>query len=414
MYDFIVVGGGIAGVCVSEILQRSGRAVLLLEAREIVCAEDSARQVGWFHTGALYAALPDKSFLMTLVRNLDFLQQYYAGFENMNLTPGRNEAVVSHTGWFSCNRVLHIYTPPASREVDVWRKALWWLATQIARRRFARSVRLCGGVPLGRKPTPNEWNGLPEGVKRLGASSSSFLSHDGTMDSRLINTDLIRSFLGHGGDLRINSEVISINHGYVATTAGAFQSRKVIVTAGKRAKDLTGLGIKTVVSPIAVAYPALTMVNFVRMTPRISRTINHTFQQREGLQYSTVGNGSYYTQVDTHLARQIEDSLRDRILSVFPECNARLGVYFGSKTEVVGHGQLRNYLYHILETDDCTVALPGKYCLSFSLAINICKYFGIDPCTGIQHLADSDEVKKYIPYPEHYQIALNLRGSPGV
>ena len=83
--DFAVVGGGIAGLAIAELLQRSGASVVLIEKNKTLCSEASGEQQGWFHTGALYTALPDQFFFRAMVGNLDDLIDYYRAFPNMNL-----------------------------------------------------------------------------------------------------------------------------------------------------------------------------------------------------------------------------------------------------------------------------------------------------------------------------------------
>ena len=39
LYDWIVIGGGISGIAISEILSREGKAVLLLEKNEKLASE---------------------------------------------------------------------------------------------------------------------------------------------------------------------------------------------------------------------------------------------------------------------------------------------------------------------------------------------------------------------------------------
>jgi choline dehydrogenase-like flavoprotein len=99
-WDFAVVGGGIAGLAISELLQRSGASVVLLEKNKTLCSEASAEQQGWFHTGALYTALPDQFFFRAMVGNLDDLIDYYRGFPNMNLRIDKHVSSASCEGGF--------------------------------------------------------------------------------------------------------------------------------------------------------------------------------------------------------------------------------------------------------------------------------------------------------------------------
>ena len=64
IYDWIIVGGGISGISIAEILCREGKSVLLLEKNESLASETSKVFHEWVHSGALYTLLPDK--LLTL------------------------------------------------------------------------------------------------------------------------------------------------------------------------------------------------------------------------------------------------------------------------------------------------------------------------------------------------------------
>jgi glycerol-3-phosphate dehydrogenase len=55
VYDLAVVGGGIAGLAITEIFARSGRSVVLIERNDCLCGEASAAHHGWFHFGSLYS-----------------------------------------------------------------------------------------------------------------------------------------------------------------------------------------------------------------------------------------------------------------------------------------------------------------------------------------------------------------------
>ena len=63
-YNWIVVGGGISGITVAEILCRGGESVLLIEQNEQLSSETSKVFHEWLHYGSLYSLAPDK--LLTL------------------------------------------------------------------------------------------------------------------------------------------------------------------------------------------------------------------------------------------------------------------------------------------------------------------------------------------------------------
>ena len=72
IYDWIIVGGGISGISIAEILCREGKSVLLLEKNSKLASETSKEFHEWVHSGALYTLVPDN--LLTL-RYLLFIGQ---------------------------------------------------------------------------------------------------------------------------------------------------------------------------------------------------------------------------------------------------------------------------------------------------------------------------------------------------
>jgi len=160
-----------------------------------------------------------------------------------------------------------------------------------------------------------------------------------------------------------------------------------------------------------VVYPALAAINFVRMTPRLDQTLNHLYHRVDGVEYSVVGSALYHD-VDSEDNRQAAlETMRSRMLEVFPEASNRIwSVYFGPKTEMVNASQLRNYQYHITEGEHCTVVLPGKFTLAFSLAVNTCRHFGVEPLERVAvRYPDGPRLDAIIAQPRHYVAALEAK-----
>jgi len=419
-FDFAVVGGGIAGLAIAELLQRSGVSVGLFEKNHALCGEASAEQQGWFHTGALYAALPENFFCRTMVGNLDDLIDYYSGFPNMNLRIDKHISSTSQQGWFSNRTNFYAYT--SLRGVQWHWKLPWAIALYRAKRRMSWFETLDASRSLshqlgfgGAKPLRYVQHNSQLDVN-LDDVAFVLKSRDRAMDTTLIAEDLLRSFLGTGGTLLNDTKVLSVEKGQLAAQRGAsrgtisYTGRHIIVATGKESTAFDE-SARVLISPLLVVAPALTDLNFVRMSPHMRDTINHVYHRHGDLDYSVMGNAIYYD------AREWSDDLRQdvfrhmaqlarRVLGPFDD--SRAGLFFGSKTEVGGSRSMRNYLYKIIDRGAYTLALPGKFSLCFSLAANVCRHFGIEPVERLR--LSSKAVNQLIERPKHLKLASRIAG----
>jgi glycine/D-amino acid oxidase-like deaminating enzyme len=415
--DFLVLGGGIAGLAIAELLQRSGASVVLLEKNETLCSEASAEQQGWFHTGALYTALPGNFFCRTLVGNLDDLIDYYSVFPNMNLRVDKHIYTADREGWFSNRTNFYMY---ADRKSVGWQwKLPWIIALHRAKRRMSwfemldASRSLSHQMGFGSKPIRSVVHASPIDVN-LPTSAFTLKSRDRAMNTRLIATDLLRSYLSCGGVVKTNVIAKSVDHNQVTATNNAgeaetFQARHIILAAGKNC-HLFSDEIKVFTSPLLVVSPALTDINFVNMSPHVEQTINHIYHQYDGIDYSVIGNASYHdAQTATpEFMRRATSKLFALAKKLFPGLEqAPAAVFYGYKTELTRSSSIRNYLYHIRDYENYTLALPGKFSLCFSLAANVCRHFGIEPVSCTRMLQDI-VVEQLIELPRHFQIARQL------
>lgn len=418
MKDFVIVGGGIAGLAIAEMLQRSGASVVLLEKNKTLCSEASAEQQGWFHTGALYTALPNNFFCRTMVGNLDDLVDYYSGFPNMNLRVDKHIYTTNRDGWFSNRTNFYVYT---STEGVSWKwKLPWAVALYRAKRRMSwfetldASRSLSHQLGFGAKPLQYVVHRSNLGVN-LDHVAFALKSRDRAMNTRLIAEDLLRSFLASGGLVQTQAKVMGLEKGSVLAKVSTDEApvripaRHTILATGK---DTTAFetNTKVFISPLLVVYPALTDLNFVRMSPHMEETINHLCHRNNGLEYSLIGNAVY------HDAQQGTGAVLERVRAnmlgmakrVFGDFDAKsTDLFFGYKTEVSSSSFIRNYLYHILDRGEYTLALPGKFSLCFSLAVNVCRHFGIEPVEQ-SRLVEPEAVRSLIEEPLHYQMAKRL------
>ncbi len=417
MRDFIVVGAGIGGLAVAELLQRSGRSVLLLEAADTVCGESSARQQGWFHTGALYAAMPSGRHFRHLIGNLDDLLNYYSCFPNMNLSAGRFLLTRSNAGWFRNSTNYYFYASPRDPSIKLWQKPLWrlailraqtrlsWFETVDFTRELSPQVRtLSANFNLRRSLSRRRFDFAPGVVDRV------LKSRDRTISTQILMSDLLKSFLSHGGELKTGASVEKIERGRVSDQAGgSHQAMHVIVAAGKDAGRLTGIKTQVWKSPLLVVKPCVADVNFAWMTMNVDKTFNHIHHRSQQGDYSLIGNAAFYGEDQQADESAIKAAMRGKAETVFgqPIDEAGSSLYFGYKTEMSDGPQARNYQYQIVEAENGVLAIPGKLSLAFSLAVNVCRHFGVDPVMELQHFDDQVACGS-IGEPEHLRRFLKM------
>jgi len=109
-YDWIVVGGGVSGISIAEILSRNNNTILLIEKNDKLVSETSKGFHEWMHSGSLYSLLPDNLLtLRYLLGATDDLIEYYQTFPRMNLTPSEFGIKVDSAGWFNKQRIEYRY-----------------------------------------------------------------------------------------------------------------------------------------------------------------------------------------------------------------------------------------------------------------------------------------------------------------
>lgn len=415
MYDFIVVGGGIAGITSAELLQRSGRKVLLIDKHSRLGSMSSAEMHGWFHTGALYAALPNRSFFKTLVGNIDDLLSFYKGFDDMNLEVNGHLKTRSLEGWFSNNLNLYSYVSPMDPSVSLGMKIPWYLAIHNARRQLEGFDKIVSSQDLSaqvlnfKNPQTKSTIYEDELPYDLGDISKTFITRDRTMNAFAIMRTLVASFLSHGGSIELGVEMTKVVGNEVHTKNGDILRGKTIIHASGAANEKA---VSVYYSPLAVVYPALSDLNFIKMTPVIKDTFNHISHKCGDFQYSVIGNGLYIkgTQAEQD---EIKLIIEDKIRSTFKidPSDYKIQIYYGTKTEVTLKNQLRNYQYHIIKEGNQVSIFPGKFTLSFSLAVNLCRRLGIDPITRIEKPISQEHIEQargIVSRSKHFNIAKSM------
>ena len=414
MFDFIVVGAGGAGLGAAEALQRSGATVALVEQHRGVCSVASSCNHSWFHTGALYSMFPTDSFFKAMVANVDVILEHYSQFPNMNLRMRGGLASDGADGWFGNRVLLYGLVRPGAQEVPNWLRLPWLFACRRARSRLAFYNSCKPGLSLAsqvhwlpRGPGAIERGG--EFVAQLTSGGQGFWSSDRTMNTTAIMRDLLGSFLSNGGRLCLGSPALRVSSNEVIAGDTVLRARHVIVAAGHESSRLAGVPTRVVWSPLMVVWPALTCLNWVRMSPSMQHTLNHLVHSTGGAAYSVVGSALYYSEPSDLNCAAASSILRSRLQKLFPAlARHQTAVYWGPKTEIVGDSQLRNYQSKILDVDGLTVVLPGKLTLAFSVAAAICRRFGYELRGDIGKFADSAYLETLVQEPRHASAVRHL------
>lgn len=413
-FGAVIIGGGIAGLATAEVFARSGIKTLLVEKNPKLCSETSGLHHEWFHFGSLYSIFPGNQSSQ-MIKNIGYLLEYYQSFKGMNLYVGKEGDLLTINepkGWIRADKIQYIIANMSSQEFDllkpdsftnifykVKRSFLWKIAINrfIARhhqlhdwRKNLDSSHVFGKFDwfelLGRDLLGEYVNKFQSDEISLNFSTHGTMqSYDSPMNAHHIISDLTKGFLSNGGTIllgvdfknyqQLNSDTLLVK----CLNAEEIQTKNLILASGKylQAHSNEQLRTRTVLSPLLVAYPKVCSINFVRLTPFISGTINHLVHTVSGVDYSLIGSG-YFVPIKDDLkteSYEAEQNVLENAKSYFPALkNSQLThIYFGEKTEIAHpfFTQRRNYLYNFQRVDNGVFAiLPGKWSLAFSLAIN--------------------------------------------
>ena len=76
-YDWLIVGGGVAGLSLAEILTREGHSVVLIEKNNTLGSETTKEFHEWVHTGSLYTLVGDKMKTLKYILSTNIIIYIY-------------------------------------------------------------------------------------------------------------------------------------------------------------------------------------------------------------------------------------------------------------------------------------------------------------------------------------------------
>ena len=362
-----MIGGGISGISVAEILCREGKSVLLIEKNELLASETSKEFHEWVHSGALYTLAPDNLLtLRYLLGATDDLLQFYGSFPNMNLFACQSGVEASDYGWFNNERIDFkyrirklnpIWMALVSRSIciiDLISKHDWL-------RRKAGSE-YGSNVFKTQYWTKHIWSQLSSKDKFFKVSSP-----DITMNSRILLQDLLNQSVAKGLEIIVGEKVLSINETServkVLTASGEYQSLNTVICSPDVIASNYNVPIKKGFAPMAIVENVPEKeVSFVELDYNLKTCIN-LLKKGNGIGQAGGITVNSENEIKPYLEYIIAEHKKRN-----PSINV-IDTYVGIKKELVNNGQNRNYLYHINQNSDRVWSIVlGKFTLAFSMA----------------------------------------------
>ncbi len=372
-YDWVVVGGGIAGITTAEILSRNGLKVLLLEKSGRLCAETSKGFHEWWHVGALYTLIPDRlKTLKYITGALDDLFTYYSGFRGMNLEQSDNGLIVNKADspWYNNKFINFKYRIKGRKLFIPWlygvaRSSI--LIERLSNHDWLRKRAGCVEYMLN-----GIINNIIIRVIKLLTLKSKFYNiktPDIGINSRNMIEELVQNCLQNGVKIITDTKAESIkkneNQLYeINSTGEKYFAKNCVLASGHDIKRFfNDVNVKTSYAPICVAKNIRnTDQSFVELDFYPRNCINLLVKEDN---YGLIGGISFNNKDKC-------DDYINKVIKEHKKYNNNLipvKKYIGEKHEIILKKEKRNYIYHILQNSDGIWAvIPGKFTLAFSMA----------------------------------------------
>ena len=372
-YDWIIVGGGIAGISVAEILSREGHSVALIEKNKKLASVATKEFHEWVHTGSLYTLVEDQmKTLKYILGSLDDLLEFYSSYKNMNISPTAKglEINESKDGWFNKNYINFKYRLKNRKFLLNWIYSV------------SRSIALIEGIRkhdwLRRRAgiiesvTSEYYAPILKNFFRILFTSEKFFqikSTDFTTNSRLLLRDLLSTSIKNGVEVFTDNELIDIQNnknGVIAKCKkGEINGKQIALCVGGSVEKFTKTKLKKSYAPIAVVknVPVETE-SFVELDYFKKTCINII---TKGSSYGMIGGISLSNKDNV-------EKYFEYMINEHKKANPNIDIlekYVGVKNEIISKGESRNYIFHINqdhENKNIWSIIPGKFTLAFSLA----------------------------------------------
>ncbi len=366
-FDWIVVGGGIAGISIAEILSRNGNSVLVLEKNPKLASETTKEFHEWWHTGVLFSLVPDNfSTSRYLLGALDDLFEYYSGFEGMNIKKLENGISIKNNEWFNNDAIIYKFRNLPMNPLWMYSVAKSILLSKaISNHDWLR--RHAGGDEIIGRLTKGDF--IKKMLSTL-AQSRKFLtvkSPDFTINSRKLLSDLISAAVRNGSKITCENgfEKIEEFNSYVRvyTKNQNYRAKNIVFCSPDLIARLFGAKIKYGYAPMGV-YEGVSenQSSFVQLDFNTRNCIN-LLKKKDGL---ALAGGITMDKIED--VKDYFNYVHNQHVKQNPNMRL-LETYIGVKKELIDTKNARNYQYHIKQNSErqWSVVL-GKFSLFTSLS----------------------------------------------
>ncbi|MDC3116598.1 FAD-binding oxidoreductase [Alphaproteobacteria bacterium] len=402
-YDWIIVGGGVAGISIAEILARNGLRVLLLEKEPYLGSKLTGVFQEWFHTGLLYSIQNDSHFTSKyLLGAIDDMFSYYSEYTNMNIKPGFRGFTVDKQGWFIDNPMIYsFYKDKFNLKWNYKITKALWFANQIKNYDFIR--RRIGDLSFlykfNLKDLINSYPSFSEEKKTV-------KSNDYGINSRKLLHDLLLTIKINNGKIKTSTDVKSIEkfNGIVkvSTDKNVYYSKKLVICAAGGINSFSKYKVRKHFAPILVLKGLKKNTkSFVHLHSNPYKSINLTKTSDDiglggGISFSDKEKVMPYINYSVNLHKKINSDIK------------LIDFYIPEKEELIVENEDRNYQFHIKNlSENIYGVVLGKFTLMFSLAPEFYRrIYGINSSMNIQNTKQTKNINKLLSKLEWEKIYL--------
>ena len=372
-FDWIIVGGGVAGISIAEILTREGYSVALIEKNKKLASVATKEFHEWVHTGSLYTLVKDDmKTLKYILGSLDDILEFYSSFPNMNLSPSEKGLKINENKntWFNQNYINFKYRLGSRKFILPWIYSV------------ARSVSLIEGIRnhdwlrkragILESVTSEYYIPILKNFLKVLLSNKKFheiKSTDFTTNSRNLLRDLIGVSAGRGLEIFTDNELLEIKNNQdeveVICKNIKIKGEKMVICTGGNIEKFTNIKVRKSFAPIAVVKNVPPSAkSFVELDYYAKKCINII---TKGSSFGMIGGISLSK-------REEVENYFEYMIDEHKKLNPRIEIlnkYVGVKNEIISKKEDRNYLFHINKSNihnNVWSVIPGKFTLAFSLA----------------------------------------------